>query len=259
MFSGRPGLTAIAIGSLIVISALWGLFDPFVGLLSLVAVNIIQPGELYPALAPLHLEKVIAILVLGSFLLHRPRFTLTPITRWGIAFYGAAVASIPLAVWISNSVNAAAEFGKTMIYMLLIAALVNTRRRLFLFLAVFALLLGYLSTSALVSYYAGHFAYAEGIDRIVGLTSDANTTDGLALTMACAVPLVLLLAGRGSGKVVRLLALGIAGAALWTMLLTGSRITLIAFLAMVCVLVMNHRRKLILGPALVCGALIVWM
>lgn len=250
---------ALVIVGLIAIAALWGLIEPFVGLLGLVAVNIIQPGELYPTLAPLHLEKVMAIIVLGSFFAHQNRFKLAPITRWSLAFFATVVASIPLSVWISNSLNAAIEFGKTMVYLLLITGLVTTRRRVFWFLLVFALLIGYLAASALASYYSGTFAYAEGFDRIVGLTSDANTTDGLALTMASAVPLILLLVGRGTPKVVRLLALGIAGGALWTMLLTGSRITLLAFLVSTCVFVLTSRRRASLGPTLLVVALAIWI
>lgn len=251
-------LTAVFIAAAVLILAARGLFDPFVGLLGLLAVSIVQPGELYPGLAPLHLEKAMAIIVLASFLGHGWKFKFAPVTRWSLAFYAAVVASVPLSIWISNAATNALQFGKTIVYLMLITAMVNTRRRLFWFLLVFMLLNGYLAVTALASYYGGHFAYAEGIDRIVGLTSDANSTDGLALTMASALPLIALFAGRGVHKLLRLVAIGIAGMALWTMLLTGSRMGLIALLGMVGFWVVTSSRRLVLTPTVIALALLLW-
>lgn len=242
----------------IVLAVLWGLKDPFVGLLALVAVNLIQPGELYPMLAPLHLEKVVAIAVLLSFLAHHQRFKFPAIIKSGMYFYAAVILSIPLSIWASNAFSNAVDIGKTMIYMLLIAALVDSRKRFYLFLLTFVLLMGYFSVTAMVNYYAGHYAHAEGFDRIVGLTSDSDTTDGLALTMATAIPLVLLLAGKGAAKWVRLSACAILGCCLWTMLLTGSRVTMLGFLVAVVAYALTAKRKIVATLALVLVGLSLW-
>jgi hypothetical protein len=50
---------AVLTGFVIPVLALRGISKPFVGLLGLVVVYIVQPGELYPCVAPLHLERTL--------------------------------------------------------------------------------------------------------------------------------------------------------------------------------------------------------
>ena len=54
----------------IFVLAMVGLTRPYIGLLALLIVMELQPGELYPQLAPLHLERVVAGLLLIAFLVH---------------------------------------------------------------------------------------------------------------------------------------------------------------------------------------------
>ena len=56
------------------ILAMIGLTRPYIGLLALLIVMELDPGELYPRLAPLHLERVTATLLLLAFLIHGGKF-----------------------------------------------------------------------------------------------------------------------------------------------------------------------------------------
>ncbi len=59
----------VLVGILLVL-AMIGLARPYVGLLALLIVMELDPGELYPQLAPLHLERVVALLLIISFVIH---------------------------------------------------------------------------------------------------------------------------------------------------------------------------------------------
>jgi hypothetical protein len=83
----------------IVILAVKGLSEPFFGLLALLTVYIVEPGELYPSLAVFHLERTLALLILVSFLMHGNKLRFPSITKKFLAFFGAMVVGIPLAFW----------------------------------------------------------------------------------------------------------------------------------------------------------------
>lgn len=251
-------MIAFLLLAMVVVAALWTVKEPFAGLLALLAVHMIQPGELYPVLAPMHLEKILAVVVLASFLLHGQRLHLAPVARYCLWFYAAALASIPLSVWFSNAVVNALDFAKTILLMLLMASLVNTRRRLFWTLMVFVLVMGFFAGSSIFNYYSGHFSHAEGFDRIIGLTSNTDTTDSLALTMASALPLIVLMAGEGATWRRRLICMLVAAAALWTMLFTGSRNGMLALLLTTAVFIVTSRRRVLYGAALVVVGLAAW-
>jgi hypothetical protein len=75
----------------IAVLALRDISKPFVGLLGLVVVDIVQPGELYPSVAPLHLERTLAVFVLASFFLHGNKLRFPRVTCWFLAFYGSMI------------------------------------------------------------------------------------------------------------------------------------------------------------------------
>jgi hypothetical protein len=78
----------------------WG----YAGLLAFTAVLLARPQDLIPALEPLHLAEVCAIIGIAPMILHRiahrqPVFRITPETL-GIAFFGLViVATAPFSIW----------------------------------------------------------------------------------------------------------------------------------------------------------------
>ena len=114
--------------------AMIGLTRPYIGLLALLIVMDLDPGELYPQLSPLHLERVTASLLLIAFLINGGKFRFPKPTRWFLAFYGAMILSVPLAFWRANSVGSCLSFLETAALVLFITALVTTEERIRWFL-----------------------------------------------------------------------------------------------------------------------------
>src|ERR1700692_259317 len=85
-----------------------GFLNPFAGLMGLLAIDIIQPGELYPIFNSLHVERLAAIFVLASLLLHQGRISFkSPMSKPVLLFWAALFASVPLAYWRINSLEGA--------------------------------------------------------------------------------------------------------------------------------------------------------
>jgi O-antigen ligase len=237
-------MVALVWSAALLIVALWGLANPFVGLLGLLAVYFIRPGELHPVLAALHPERVLAILVLGSILLHRGKLVFPSITKRCLLFWMALFCSVPLAVWRSDALLNALDFIKILTYHVAIVSLVTTARRLRIFLATYALLVGWLAATSLSDYAHGVYYFAgEGIARATGLTSAGGNPNELGLTMVSGLPLLLPLIARGAGRV-RWLALAVAAASITTVVLTGSRGSFLALIFLVGVLTLSSKHRL---------------
>ncbi|HEY8055974.1 MAG TPA: hypothetical protein VIE13_08695, partial [Terriglobales bacterium] len=116
----------IVLGLVLLIACLWSLSNPFVAMITLMGVNIIEPGQLYPIFAVIHVERVVALLALVVLFARGYRFVYPAVTRWCLYFYAACLASIPFAFWIGNAITNAIDFGKVIVIHLLYVTLVNT-------------------------------------------------------------------------------------------------------------------------------------
>src|SRR5664279_3108756 len=86
-----------------IVFAVKALYDPFIGLLALVAINTIRPGELYPIFDTLHVERVFALLVLLSFAAHRCPISFRPPTKALFLFWGVLLLGVPFAFWVGGA------------------------------------------------------------------------------------------------------------------------------------------------------------
>src|SRR6202044_2405655 len=117
------GFVVVAI---LFIMAMIGLSRPYIGLLALLIVMELQPGELYPYTAAFHLERVVAGILLIGFLMNAEKFRFPTTTRWFLAFFGAMLLSIPLAFWRGNAVASCISFLETVIFVIFVTALLTT-------------------------------------------------------------------------------------------------------------------------------------
>ena len=232
--------------------------NPFAGLITLMGVNMVQPGELYPLYNALHVERLVALLALAMLFVKGYRFLFPPVTQWVLYFYGACLASIPLAFWISNAFGSATDFGKIIVIHLLSVSLVTSRRRLRAMLLMFSVLVGYLAVTSLIMYFQGAFDFTMHVDRIVGLTNASNNPDTLGLTIATAMPLMFLFTYKSSSNRIRILIWILLGLVLWTLLLTGSRGSLLTLALITALAILISRRRLLLFPAVVVLSLAIW-
>ncbi len=239
--------------------AIIGLARPFVGLLALLIVMELQPGELYPSTAPFHLERVVALLVIAAFLIHGQKLRFPAPIQWFLAFYGAMVISIPLAFWRLNAFQSCFSFLEIVVYALLAAALLTTELRIKWFILVFLLLIDWLGGSALWNYAHGVWQVRMHIDRAIGITSSAGDPNTMALTLVATIPLGIALLGRSNPMWMRSIALGSIGMYLVAIVDTGSRGGAAGILFLVALLLIRRPRNLMYLPVLIALSPLVWL
>ncbi|HEY7837262.1 MAG TPA: O-antigen ligase family protein [Terriglobales bacterium] len=249
----------IFLALVLIIAVSWSLFNPFVAMITLMGVNFVNPGDLYHVFAALHVERLVALIALVTLFARGHRFLYPKITRWVLYFYGACVASVPFAFWVSNSLSSVIDFGKTIVIHLCYVALVNTRERMRIVLLAFTCMIGYLCVTSLNLYFHGVFQHTMGVDRITGLAGEATSADALGLTIVTAIPIVYLFAGKSSGARVRLIAFLILLLSLWTLSLSGTRGPVLTFVLITVLAAAVHRRRALLLPSLALLLAVAWI
>jgi putative inorganic carbon (hco3(-)) transporter len=242
-----------------VIVIIWSVKNPFVGLLGVLMLNILRPGEIYPAFAALHLERITAIVVILSTLAHYRKLQTPKITKTVLLFWGTMILSIPLAFWKGNSVSMCIQFGQTIVYHLLIVTLLTTAERFRAFLITFSILIGWLAATSFYLYVAGNYIVRMGIDRAVGLTSAGDDPNTLANTLVSGLPLIALLLTKDSTKKIKLLGLGVGCTAAMTVIFTGSRMGFFSMTVLFLAFVATRHKKFIYIPAMFVFLLVAWI
>lgn len=242
----------------ICIIAIWGMFNPFAGLLGLLAINVIQPGEIYPVLDAFRVERVVAVLVLLSLFLHQGKLIFPRITKLFLLFWAAMFVSVFFAFWRTGAFLTSLDFGRTVIYHILIVNLVTTRRRFHTFLFVFVILMGWFAGSSVNAYNHGEYYYrGEHLARAEGITSAGGNPNELGLTLVSGLPLVTLLALSGTARD-RLVALAVAVMSVWAVVITGSRSSFFTMIALLAVFIFSKRKRLLFLPLAAGLLLVIW-
>jgi probable O-glycosylation ligase (exosortase A-associated) len=241
------------------ILAMIGLTRPYIGLLALLIVMELQPGELYPQNASLHLERVVAGILLIGFLLNGGKFRFPTPTRWFLAFFGAMVVSIPLAFWRGNAIWSCISFLEIVAFVLFVTALLTTEERIRWFVLTDVLLVDWLGGSALWNYAHGIWQVRMHIERAIGITSSAGDPDTMAVTLLLGIPLCLALMSRSNPKWMRMVAAASIVVYVVTIVDTGSRAAAAGVLFLVLLVVFRKPKNLIYLPLLVMLGPLVWI
>ena len=169
----------------------------FGALLAFLAIFILAPQTLVPALAPLRIALVSAVFALGAFALgrlatSRPLTIAAPEIRLAGALFAWAALSVPFALWRGGAASVLTGlFLRTLIVFWLLCNLVNTADRLRQVALTLSLLAAPLAVTAIVQFLHG----APDGSRIQGydapLTSNPND---LALMLNVVLPLTVALA-----------------------------------------------------------------
>ncbi len=239
--------------------SLRGLTQPYFGLLALLAVYIIQPGELYPILAVLHLERVLALVVIISFFAHGNKLRFPPLTIYFLMFYGAMLLSIPLAFWPGNSAQACLQFLEIVVFHMLIVSLLTTEERIKQFIVLMVVLTGWLATTSLILYRDGVREVHMNVERATGLTSSGGDANTLGITLVIAMPLEYLMMRKSQTKWIRLTGLAIFAISAITVLITGSRTSFVAMLVVLLILIMRNSKNLKFLPLFLVLLPVVWI
>ena len=249
---------AFIVLAVILILASKGLSDPFMAFLAFVTAYELQPGELYPALDFLHLERVLLALVVISFVMNKSRLRFPPITKKFLAFYAAILLATPFAFWVSNSVQFDIAFFETVVYHLLLVSLLTTQERIKKYLVLYVGLIAWIGASALYEYHIGVRVVTMGIERAAGLTSAGGDPDTLSTTMATTIPFAFLLMGGGVSKSVKIYGVIVFAIYLATIIDTGSRTAFLALIVCLLLSVFQRRKNLKFLPLILVALPLLW-
>lgn len=236
------------------------LVSPFAGLVGYLACEFLRPGESYPALAAIHIQRLAILAVFGAWLLGRAVRRDEPLVgdrqNWTMfVLLLVAACSIPNPYWMGRSVEFTIDFAKMGLVYMAVINLVNNARRLRMLVWSLALLVGYVAITGIMRYSGGTDVELSGETMRAGASSIflGNSND-LAVALLAFMPLViyLLRTERGLGW---LLGLGLLGTYGWSLVCTGSRGGLLGLLA-VCIGVWATSRRKLLGIVLLAFALL---
>jgi O-antigen ligase len=243
--------------------AIRGLVRPFLGLLVLMTLHFIQPGEMIPALAPLRLELVYGILVLLNLLRTKAVaikhiLRSEPIVRSTLGLQVVALATIPFAIWPGGAFAAATELLKMIMLQLLMTVFIDTQDRLRYILWLLVSFMMWFSGSSFSNYLHGDYYLVGGVQRAEGVNSMVGGPNELAGLLLALLPFLVALIRCTKNFFVKLVLLACGGLTLFVLLLTGARIALIALIAMALFYVLKSKRKVLnLAICLVLG-LTLW-
>ena len=251
---------AVVLAGLFLVITAYAVFNPFAGLLGLLAADMLRPGELYPSIAFLHVERILAIVLLLSVMFRPNRLAWPPITKALLIFWGAMFASVPLSIWRPDALNNAVNFGRIVLYHVLIVNLVTTEKRYRAVLLVYTLLIGWLVASSLYAFSQGIIYHGtESVERVEALNSFGGNPNSLGTTMVISIPLIWLLATKGSGVFTRLLSIGVIAGCIGTVIYTGSRTSYLALFFMILVMPFLRKKRLIYAPMALALIAIIWI
>jgi putative inorganic carbon (hco3(-)) transporter len=240
-----------------------GLSKPFLGLIVLMSLHFIQPGEMIPALAPLRIELVYGILMLVIVLRKRSSeikeiLRTDKIVRATILLEGVIVLTVPLALWRSGAFAMALEVSKMVMLQLLMTVLIDSKDRLrtvFWFLVV---LMMWFSGSTLSAYMNGEFYVVNGVERAQGLNSMVGDPNALAGFLVSLLPFSIALIAVTRKFFGKALLLACAGLSLVMLLFTGARISLLALIAMLLLYIIRSKHKIQVLALCVTLAIVAW-
>jgi O-antigen ligase len=236
----------------------------FVALLAFTVILTLAPQSFLPALAPLRLALLAAVVAIGSYvvprlLLNRPLTVNVPEVRLGALLGAWAAVTIPFSKWPGGSFAVfTGIFFKTLVISWLLCNVVTTVTRLRRVFVLLTLVAVPLAATAFHQYASGTFLKggpADAATRIKGyeapLTSNPND---LALMLNVILPLTVALATSPRPPLPRLLLAAIAAASMAGVVLTFSRAGFLTLAALIVLWMMRLKGRLFLEVALVAAA-----
>lgn len=233
----------------------------FTGLLAFTAILFLRPQEQIPALNPLHLAEVSALVALAAMVMGRLQRGLS-VTRYtpelgGVLGLGFIIlATAPFSIWMGGSVATFTEiYSKIiLIFILMLNTLTNPKRiDRFLWLIVFAS--GYIAFRAVFDYARGVNLVENG--RVQGSVGGMfKNPNDLALNMVAVMPLAAALAMRAHAMAARVAAVGCALLMVGAVVVSQSRSGTIGLAVMMGILGVGIARR---RPALAAAGVLALM
>jgi O-antigen ligase len=237
---------------------------PYVGLLLYFVTFVIRPGEMFPALDALSLERVIGIgVLLAAILAHKKRHGsfglphdmpfITMLGLWAVIIISWGVSFDP--VRTEESIE---NFLKLIVFYMIIVYTVDTRTKWNIFMGVFLFLMFREMFLSFRDYYGGGAVIRMGIQRATGRGSFGSGANTLAATLAFTLPFLIAWIKYFRGKIPRTILLGVLFMFLLMIVNTGSRGGLLATLTVVGVTVWYSKYRLAGALGAAAFLLIAW-
>jgi O-antigen ligase len=252
-------ILAFIVLAVVLVMMVKGLSDPFMAMFAFITVYELQPGELYPALNVLHLERVLLVFIVIALLMTRTTLRFPPITKKFLAFFAAMVLSIPFSFWIANTIQQDISFFETVVYCILLVSLLLSPEKIKKYLLLFTGLTAWIGASSLYEYHVGVRQFQMGIERAEGLTSAGGDPDTLATSMIICMPFAFAMMARGNSKRVRAYGLLLFAVYIITVIDTGSRTAFLAFLFFLLMMMFQRRSNLKYLPVLLIALPLFWL
>ncbi len=240
------------IGGLIGIAAgAYTMTRPYFGLLLYYFIMVLRPAELVPGLQAAGIEKIVVGMLVVSYVIvsllkfKRINIVLHPVLWAILAFFGVQVLSMFVSVEPTLTFEHIIEYGKAIVFILLVVQIVNTPERFRGFIWMHIILMAYLAISGVIAYMTGNVIVAQGIERIKSLTSAGGDPNSLAASMDIALPFVLVLVRRAKTVWLKGVLVVFGCSMAYAVILSGSRGGLLGLLAGLFLLWLTSKQKVL--------------
>jgi O-antigen ligase len=203
----------------------WG----FTGLVAFTAVLLLRPQDHFPALEPVHLAEICALIGIGPMILHRlghrlPKFRITAETIALVVFGAVMLATAPFSIWPGGVIeDVTNNYLKIVVVFVLMMNVLTTTDRLERLMWLIVACTGVIAALSVVNYFRGINLVEDG--RLAGPVGGifGNPND-LAMNMTSFLPaaIVVAMSKRHSGTK-RLASALIAALMVATIIFTKSR------------------------------------
>jgi O-antigen ligase len=245
--------TTVGVITVALYASLWLLLNPFQALLLYMVLVAVRPQEGIVQLQVIPVERLCAVLaMLGWGLQVAVGKTMRPISRsiggWLLAFTAVCFFSIFTSVWKLWAFNAWIEMLKLGVLFFLISQLVDTHKRLFVFLLIFAVGHFWMAAESLRLYYSEGYDYtAMGIVRATTGSASRGDPNSLAASLVLCICFGLYTFRASRNFFLRLSWAGAICVGSVVVILTGSRAAMLGFLFLLLYMWLTSRKKLLTG------------
>ena len=224
--------------------------------------NLLHFGARFPALGVIRIDLILAVIALSAMLLaneRRPAGGGDGASRkpglWLAILVVYIVVSLPFVEWPGSVLRFGWEpFAKAIIYFVLAVGTLKTEKRIWGMVGVYVVCQSIRVLEPLYLHittgYWGSYAAMENwviMDRLAGAPSDVINPNGLAFVVVTTLPLLWVRGHRS--PVTWLLAVPLAVAMLYALMLTGSRSGMILLVVLFFLFVLQARSKVLAGVA----------
>ena len=258
-----PALVALVTVALY--ASLWLLFNPFPALLLYLLLVAVRPQEGVAQLEAIHVERLFAVLAMLGWGLQaavkRAQVTYSRgVAGWLAAYVVVCFCSIFTSLWKFAAVDAWIELLRAVVLFFLISQLVDSPKRLFVLMAVFALGHLWMAGESIRLYYSEGYDYMRmGILRATTSSASRGDPNSLAASLLLAVCFGIYTIRSRAGVIWRLLWFCLMGVASFVVVLTGSRSAMFGALFMLFYVWIRSRRKVVVAACAVIVVAGVWL